>query len=802
MLDHFLISTHQAKTTMYDYYAMLEKLTDNTGVKPPYRYQALIRMTREYRHLRQCLQAGRCHCGRGIAGTQPGELALLCPCCPQPGVNIPDDFDRAPVADQFLYILFLALDACFRLKRRLVSSELKDPPLGSGWSYLVESAPYREYLLTVTDQKEMSTCSGLAALDYANTKFSRGYSATGVGMGVCARHEFVQPNGVGDLQKGERYANIDWIFASILRHKDPRLLKIVSYDIVCQWWKNLKEQLMKLPPLMRLQLAMALVRFVIPKMHIHSHTLVCQLLFSLNLVPGSAQTDGEGIERPWAHIGRVASSTREMGPGSREDVLSCHWGFWNWQKLLGLGERLRTRADRARKEYALQLEGFTEFSTQQQSRVPGWLAMVQAFERDANQPNPYASSERAITEGDVLLALEAEEGQRVKDGGVPNIHTVSPCSFMAAGLEVEDQQRRLRVQVELKKAETTAQQIDLIALRRKLNQSMRRLRTLQSTYTPAAIVALGARENVAEDEQPEDEPLFLPSSLSAAQRLVEPLKGLAEIEDRLRTCPMRNGADAAFNLGTKAPTLARGRSWRGTRARFGYTRKNTKWRGRRNADIRCMEDAEELLRGAEKRQAQEARRREREDILRAQGELPPLTREEEGERAARGGENVREVSWIWTSAGSSGTDAELEEALQIEWCKAYARTRRWHEEVRLVDEEVRRLGVSLEFNAREWEQRGFAVTVGEVPFDQAEGAMAFAVKQATMYRAIAGRTVISMTEERRGRGKRRILRNDEWVEEEDGEDEIGRDADEEELNDLRGNISDDEHILGGGEDDD
>ncbi|KAJ6553888.1 hypothetical protein B0H10DRAFT_1754054, partial [Mycena sp. CBHHK59/15] len=99
-----------------------------------------------------------------------------------------------------------------------VSSELKDPPLDPGWSYLTERVPYREYLLTVTDQDEMSTCSGLAALDHANSKFSRGYSATGVGMGVCARHEFIQPNGVGDLQKGERYANMDYIFASLLRH--------------------------------------------------------------------------------------------------------------------------------------------------------------------------------------------------------------------------------------------------------------------------------------------------------------------------------------------------------------------------------------------------------------------------------------------------------------------------------------------------------------------------------------------------------------------------------------------------------
>ena len=61
---------------------------------------------------------------------------------------------------RFLYILFLALDACFRLKRRLISSLLKDPPLGSGWVYMVECFQYRDYLLTVTDQKEVSNGQG------------------------------------------------------------------------------------------------------------------------------------------------------------------------------------------------------------------------------------------------------------------------------------------------------------------------------------------------------------------------------------------------------------------------------------------------------------------------------------------------------------------------------------------------------------------------------------------------------------------------------------------------------------------
>ncbi|KAJ7900467.1 hypothetical protein B0H13DRAFT_2336571 [Mycena leptocephala] len=837
-LDLFLLSTHQAKTTMWDFYGMLEKLTKNAGGKPPNRYHAFIRMCREFQHLLMLKRAGRGHALSDVAGTKPGELAVLCPCCPDPAVNLPADWQNAAPEDQFLYILFLALDVCFRLKRRLVSSELKDPSLGSGWAYLVESVPYRQYLLTVTDQKEMSTCSGLAALDYANTKFSRGYSATGVGMGVCTRHEFVQPNGVGDLQKGERYANMDWIFACILRHKDARLFKIISYDIVCQWWVHLKERLKKLPPMARLVAAMTLMRFVIPKMHIHSHTLACQLLFSLNFTPGSAQTDGEGIERPWAHIGGVATSTREMGPGSREDVLNCHWGYWNWQKLLGLGERLRTRLDRARKEYASQLEGFTQFSVQQAERVPAWRAMVEAFEKDPKQKNPYEMTSKGLTEADVLLRLEEDEARRV-EGGVPGIHSVSPSLFMAAGLEVEDQQRRVRVQVELKKAGTTAQKIDVIGLRRKLNQSIRRLRKLQATYTPTSIVALEQRRNVPENETAENTPLFLPSALPSDQRAVEPLRTLAVIEDSL--CDAQCGT-ALMRLRTQLHVKSRLLTYKqlqshhqgaNTRARTIVTRNESKirlhsekyqmaWEAKRRLvggdanevgwcllrkeDIRCMEDAEELSRGAEKRNAQEARRRRREDELRAAGELPALTSAEVAERAERGGgENVWQVSWIWTAAGTAGTDAELEEALRIEWAKAWGRTRRWNEETRLVVEEARRLPVSLESRATEWEKRVQAVPVGTaeweeraqivpmgtVAFDWAQGAIAYGLKQAAMYRDIAA------VEEDELMG---VDEGDEEARED--EDEIGFDDDEDELDDLRGDISDDEFILGGGEDDD
>ncbi len=37
--------------------------------------------------------------------------------------------------DRFIYALFLAIDANFRLKRKDVSSEVKDPDLADGWAF-------------------------------------------------------------------------------------------------------------------------------------------------------------------------------------------------------------------------------------------------------------------------------------------------------------------------------------------------------------------------------------------------------------------------------------------------------------------------------------------------------------------------------------------------------------------------------------------------------------------------------------------------------------------------------------------
>jgi hypothetical protein len=123
---------------------------------------------------------------------------------------------------RYLYNQTFGIDACFRFKRRQISSYEKDPELGPGYAYLVAWEPYRQYLRRFTDQqevrfvctltpyfnadvpwKQMTTCSGLAALDHANSKYSKGYATTGIVCTTC-RHEFILPEGAGPLQKGER----------------------------------------------------------------------------------------------------------------------------------------------------------------------------------------------------------------------------------------------------------------------------------------------------------------------------------------------------------------------------------------------------------------------------------------------------------------------------------------------------------------------------------------------------------------------------------------------------------------------
>jgi len=126
------------------------------------------------------------------------------------------------------------------------------------------------------------------------------------------------------------------LFHSLIGTQNKQIM--FSYDIACQWSRNLLQRARQLPDSMQLSVEQTgLLRFAIPKFHILAHGVSCQTNFLLNYQQHMARTDGEDPERWWAHINPVSMSTKEMGPGARLDTLDNHAAAWNWQKIAGFG---------------------------------------------------------------------------------------------------------------------------------------------------------------------------------------------------------------------------------------------------------------------------------------------------------------------------------------------------------------------------------------------------------------------------------------------------------------------------------
>ncbi|KAG6821941.1 hypothetical protein H0H92_015986, partial [Tricholoma furcatifolium] len=111
---------------------------------------------------------------------------------------------------------------------------------------------------------------------------------------------------------------------------------VISYDIACQWSINLRDRMSRLDRDFVLFADGVNVGFFVPKFHLTAHVAGCRTRFSLNYNIGVGRTDGEAPERGWADSNPLASSTKEMGPGSRRDALDSHFGDHNWKKIIAL----------------------------------------------------------------------------------------------------------------------------------------------------------------------------------------------------------------------------------------------------------------------------------------------------------------------------------------------------------------------------------------------------------------------------------------------------------------------------------
>ncbi|KAJ7145424.1 hypothetical protein C8R43DRAFT_1088748 [Mycena crocata] len=334
VLELFWLLNVVGNVNVHDFVGTLERLTDPLRMSTvPDRYKAFGRSARQWGFLGRGKRSGRGHVPSGLRKTPAGGTALLCGPCPQDGWNLPEGWREVPPAYKYLYMLLLALDANFRFKNRLRANEHDDPSLGLGAAYFVEQSGYREHLKNYVAEKDVSSCIVFAALLQKETRMTMGLRVSGVGGCVCARHGVVRPLGLGDLQKGEQYANMDYILLSALMGVTVLCLTI-SYDIACQWKINLPARAKKIADTTSIttNLEDFEIQYALPVWHAVAHGVSCQTQNSLSYAVGVGRTDGEGIERTWAVLNPISYSTKEMGDGARKDAIENKVDHLNWEK--------------------------------------------------------------------------------------------------------------------------------------------------------------------------------------------------------------------------------------------------------------------------------------------------------------------------------------------------------------------------------------------------------------------------------------------------------------------------------------
>ncbi|KAI6038070.1 hypothetical protein EDC04DRAFT_2868514 [Pisolithus marmoratus] len=626
VLQQFHLLSFKSKVSAFEFYQSLSHISDNTGLNQPKDwYKQFLHIIHQWCHLKLLKHTGHGHDPLGISNTKKGDCALLFPACPHPGKNLPQ-----------------------------VSKDSNDPSLSKGWAYFVEGSTYKLYLSHHANGiQEKSMCSIHSAINMADTKGNQSLNSTGIGIVVCARHGMKLANGVRDLQKGERYVNMDYLFALALSSTAVNRLN-VSYDIAWQWHKSLYQRMMSLPQ--------EHVSFFVPKFHLPAHITPCQWKYSFNWMHGVGHTDGEVPECGWAHINPVGLSTKVMGPGHHCDTIDDFFSNWNWKKTIALGGCIISKVILQWNEHQ---EDFKELEASLSIKYPEQLSMwqqqVEDWEDDPSEPNPFEVKEICI---------------------------ILPSILISASVDLEDQQQHLWSDLtKLGMHATDAQKAKMQQHSNALAHHIEVWTKIHTLYFPGCGRA----------SAPEDIPFYLPLQINHKfssghnLELIEFQLWEGQANDALNELSYMLKFKDCFLCGQGANTHAHN----------------------------CLKNVDAKIDSSVAKYCAAHHALCTLGFLLADDDIHSMSSEDD-----QASEGSWQLSWIWLACGymtenaDDESDCGLQEAIQIEWCKARARAHHWAEELDLLLEEKWQTLQFLEWDATHWAERAKAVTGWEKSLDE------------------------------------------------------------------------------------
>ncbi|GBE84724.1 hypothetical protein SCP_0607040 [Sparassis crispa] len=423
VLDDFLLENKECKTAALNYYSKLKWVTSNAfpGTIPD-RYRELMRVSRQWRQLKYRKWHGFSH--DALRPVEKGGLAIFCPACPQPGLNLPFDWQADPVQWKFKH--GFVMDGNFSAEHMKMKHPEEDVALSNGQAFMVGQEDYKAHLAVAMESHQRSTCHEHRAVNQANVDRAN-LDATGIGATACTRHGFFVPHTVVDFQKGERQMNMDYSLSNALLTLTGITLVLVMYDIMCQYGVHVRKRFrhsayLRMPFELKIDQGIGLF-------HVHGHQDCCFQWFSPNFIVGAGMVDGEVIE------------TLGMTRAHRQEVLDDHMNDSNWKKTTRMVLTLMTKWKRVLLGFPRSKESFEALSASTDEEVlEAWQKeyddAMEARQNDPKIMDTFDVQLRKAPGKDLTqLRLAGEESAKGLEKGT--------AGWLSTGLKIQEAQLKL-----------------------------------------------------------------------------------------------------------------------------------------------------------------------------------------------------------------------------------------------------------------------------------------------------------------------------------------------------------------------
>ncbi|KAG2137902.1 uncharacterized protein EDB93DRAFT_1106518 [Suillus bovinus] len=200
VLDNFLLDNLECSTSAMNYYSKLRNYISPSS-KGHYidkalgkdRYRELMRVARQWRQLKTMKWHGF---GHRSNAPNARDLALFCPTCPQPGINI--SLSGNETLDDWKYTRSFVMDGNFKAKHLHPIKPFDEVWLADGLGFMVGK----------------DSCNNHQAVNQANATQHK-LESTGIGGVACARHGCFVPHAMVDFQKGKRQAEHEVLHSQV-----------------------------------------------------------------------------------------------------------------------------------------------------------------------------------------------------------------------------------------------------------------------------------------------------------------------------------------------------------------------------------------------------------------------------------------------------------------------------------------------------------------------------------------------------------------------------------------------------------